>query len=193
VIENLPATTAIPAPVTAAASWWDELPAVDEEGAGLEVVARAVESAAPRALTRRRVMQVGLTLGGAVALNALQVLAGVKLRRASATVGTEYLDCARYDNWSGYNNNSLVCVGFPYSYIYCGSDGWFKNGYFDGGTTQYRPVQICGTGGLSARNAWRWPHGQYRYRCADGQFRYIRNGTWTAWVYRICSQWIGYR
>jgi len=136
-------------------------------------------------------MQVGLALGGAVALNALQALSGVKLRRASATVGTEYSNCANYDTWPGYDNNSLVCVGFPYSYIYCGSDGWFKNGSFDGGTTQYRPVRICGAGGLSARNAWRWPHGQNRYRCADGQFRYLRNGTWTAWVYRICSQWIG--
>ena len=35
------------------------------------------------------------------------------LPEAGATVGSEYTTCAGYENWSGYNNNTLVCVGVP--------------------------------------------------------------------------------
>lgn len=172
-------------------SWWDTLPAAEERGDAEVVRRRDAGGSEPRGFSRRRFVQVGMALGGALALNGLQVISGVKLKPAGATVGTEYTSCANYDSWSGYNNNSLVCVGGPYSYIYCGSDGWFKNGYFDNGNTQYWPVKACGTGGLAARNAWRWSHAPHRYRCCDGYFRYRSNGVWTSPMFKICSQWIG--
>lgn len=137
-------------------------------------------------------MQGTIAIGGALALNGLQALSGVRVKPASAAVGTEYTNCANYDNWSGYNNNTLVCVGGPYSYIYCGSDGWFKNGYFDNGYTYYSPQKFCGAGGLAARNAWRWSYGAYRYRCCDGYFWVYQNGAWNGPTFKICSQWIGY-
>lgn len=132
-----------------------------------------------------------MALGGAFALNGLQILSGVRPRPVFAAVGTEYYDCANYGAWPGYNDNTQWCVGAPYSYSYCGGDGWFKYGYFDGGTTYYSPVAACGNG-LPYKNAWRWQHGSYRYRCADGNFWYFSNGRWWGPLFRICSKWIGY-
>ena len=125
-------------------------------------------------------------------MSVLQGLSGVRLRPAAATVGSEYANhCAGYDNWTGYNNNTLACVGAPYSYIYCGTDGWFKNGYFNNSTTFYSPLKICGTGVYSARNAWRWSYGANRFRCADGNYWYKSSGVWRGPFLRICSQWVG--
>ena len=176
-------------PADTAHGWWDSLPSVEPQPGDVPEVA-APKDAPRRRVSRRRFMQGALAVGGALSLNGLQVLSGVKLRPATAAVGSEYLDCANYGNWSGYNNNTLVCVGGAYSYIYCGSDGWFKNGYFDNGYTFYTPIAACGNG-LPKRNAWRWPHGSYRYRCADGNFWYYNNG-WIGPQFKICSQWIGY-
>jgi hypothetical protein len=171
--------------------WWEALPSADTPGND-DVPAVLPDPEAPvRRLSRRRFVQSVLVLGGALSLNGLQVLSGIKLRPAGAMVGSEYTDCAGYSNWNGYNNNTLVCVGGAYSYIYCGSDGWFKYGYFDGGYTYYTPITICGNG-IPKRNAWRWPHGPYRYRCADGNFYYYSSGRWVGPLFKICSQWIGY-
>lgn len=171
--------------------WWDSLPDVDAPGEGEEPVVRAEPHTRSWKVSRRHFVKGAIALGGALSLNGLQILSGVKLRPAGATVGSEYTTCAGYENWSGYNNNTLVCVGGSYSYIYCGSDGWFKNGYFDGGYTFYSPRAFCGNG-LPARNAWRWSHGTYRYRCADGYFWYWSSGRWVGPQFKICSQWIGY-
>lgn len=170
--------------------WWDALPSVETPGGDVPELEQPEPERPKRSVSRRRFMQGALAVGGALSLNGLQILSGIKLRPAAAAVGSEYLDCANYGNWSGYNNNTLVCVGGAYSYIYCGTDGWFKNGYFDNGYTFYTPIAACGHG-LPKRNAWRWPHGAYRYRCADGNFWYYRNG-WIGPQFKICSQWIGY-
>ena len=177
----------------AGTSWWDSMPNVEAITATTPALGDTDGfAAAPRkGVNRRRFLQVGAALGGALALNGLQVLSGVKLKPAGATVGTEHTGCTIYGSWNGYNNNTLVCVGAPYSYIYCGSDGWFKNGTFDGGNTQYWPTKACGPY-YDYRNAWRWSHGSYRYRCADGYFRYWKDGGWTTAQFKICSQWIGY-
>lgn len=178
---------------TTVSSWWDSLPDYEKAPPGAERVVREGTASTAPGTGRRRFLQVGLALGGALALNGLQALSGVRLKPAGATVGTEHTNCAGYDATGGYVDNSVVCVGPPYSYIYCGSDGWFKDGYFDGGTSHYKPVVHCGNGyNVSFKNAWRWSYGSNRYRCADGVFRYKKYSEWTNWMSKTCSQWIGY-
>lgn len=171
--------------------WWDALPSSDEPGDGPEPVSPKPKRTESMRVSRRRFMQGALALGGALSLNGLQMLSGVKLRPAGAQVGSEYYTCANYDNWRGYNDNTLLCVGGSYSSYYCGGDGWFKYGYTDNSTRYFRPVAACGAGGLAKRNAWRWTKGTNKYRCADGQYYYKYNGSWYGPYFRICSKWLG--
>lgn len=100
-------------------------------------------------------------------------------RSAYATVGTEYTDCG------GYSYDNIVCTGAPYSSAYCGTDKWFKNGCWRdpaGGYNCYSPTAACGNN-RTKRNAWRWRHGSYVFRCADGYYKY----TYDERVFRICS------
>jgi hypothetical protein len=120
-------------------------------------------------------------LGGAFALNVVGALPPSRIRSAAARVGTEHLNCAGFDGWAGYDNNTKICVGGSYSRSYCGSDGWFRT---DGNAySAYIPVQACGTGSYSKRNAWRWTYSGTPYRCADGYFRVYGVGD----TFYICS------
>jgi hypothetical protein len=149
---------------------WLATPSLTEQPAGAPE--QPVEVPTGR-LSRRRILQATAGLGGALALNVLGWLPPARLRSARANVGTEHLTCANYDNWSGYNNNTTICVGAPYSRQYCGADGWFLN-YHDTFLSS-GPVTICGNG-IPARNAWRWTFSGTPYRCADG-IQQVRGGS----------------
>lgn len=166
--------------------WWADIPEARDSAASgerrteLSRVPSVVGAVAP---SRRRLLQAAGAIGGALALNVLQGISGVRLPFAAATVGSEWTGCTVY----AYSNDIVCTPGGVYSYIYCGGDGWFKNGTFNGGNERYRPIAIC-----NQRNAWRWVHNGIRYRCADGEFSYYRSsGGWTAWQFKICSQWLG--
>lgn len=169
---------------SSSAEWWDMIPSIDEPPA--DFVPEKRKPPLETGISRRRILQSIGVIGGGLALNGLGWFSGINLRSASATVGTEHTNCAGYDNWNGYNNNAALCVGGTYSSIYCGTDGWFKNGTF--GSTQYRPVSACGAVPYVLRNAWRWRHASVNYRCADGNIRYYSNGAWSAWMFRICAK-----
>ncbi len=116
-------------------------------------------------VSRRGMIKGSLgALAGAAALSVVDVFATDK--KVAAVAGDQYPNCAGYDNWSGYNNNSQACVGAPYSLWYCGSDGWFKSGW--GGGYYWQAVKACGAGSRTKRNAWLWNHDGSTYRCADG-------------------------
>lgn len=172
----------------AADDWWAAIPEARDHPAEGEAATRlsnrplAEGAAVP---SRRGFLKVSGVLGGALALNLLQALSGVRLPFAGAAVGTQWPGCGGFS----YSNSIICTPGNAYSYIYCGSDGWFKNGTFNGGNERYRPIKACNN-----RNAWRWVHAatQIRYRCADGEFSYYRSsGGWTAWQFKICAQWLG--
>ncbi|GAA4972340.1 hypothetical protein HD597_007101 [Nonomuraea thailandensis] len=140
--------------------YWADVPSVDDEP---DTGGRSrLTWSAP---SRRTVFKTMGALGGALALNVLSALPG-RNNSAHAAVGTEYTSCANYGSWTGYNNNTKVCVGGTYSRSYCGSDGWFLRS--SGTCYNSYAVKACGTGGLAARNAWRWTHSGRSYRCADG-------------------------
>ncbi len=144
--------------------FWREVPSLESEpGEGFEP---APPQPGRFRASRRVTLQAVSTLGGAFALNVLSWLPPFKAPPAQATVGNEYTNCAGYDNWAGYNNNSAVCVGAPYGSGYCGSDGWFLQ--YSGTCFVSGAVKACGDDGLTARNAWRWTHSSVPYRCADG-------------------------
>ena len=151
-------------PRSASASFWDDVPGTDKPLAG----ASSGLASPPKVQTSRRTALKGvMTLGGALAFT---VLGAVKMPKAAfAVVGSEWTGdaCAGYSNWSGYNNNTQICVGAPYSSSYCGTDGWFLS--YSSASYNTWPVSVCGTGGYSYRNAWRWPYGGRWYRCADGR------------------------
>ncbi|MDP4504815.1 hypothetical protein [Nonomuraea turcica] len=147
-------------------------------------VPSVLDSEAPRQsrVSRRAVFQTLGVLGGALAINIVSALPGGRSKSASATVGTEYTDCAGYGSWAGYSNNTKVCVGAPYASSYCGSDGWFRT---DGNAySAYIPIKACGAGSLANRNAWRWTHSGVPYRCADGYYRVYGVGD----TFYICSK-----
>lgn len=168
------------------------IPSFDEAPAS-SWTPRAVTAPAPArgpgAMRRRAFLRTlgagGMTLG----LTVLGWLPSARQRQASATVGTEYLHCAGYENDGGYVTNTILCYGFPYSSMYCGADGWFKNGWFrdpgDNSLDLYVPRTICGDG-YPARNGWRWTHTNgVTYRCTDGYIYW--NGTGTPYAV-ICSK-----
>ena len=156
---------------------WSAIPPVHNAAAPR---ARRQVATKPPGFTRRRFIRSATVLGGSMALGVLDVVGSLGARIAAATVGDEYTSCANYDDWPGYNNNTLICVGGTYGGGYCGSDKWFKDGLFGG--TQYIPIKACGTGGLTAKNAWRWTHSGTQYRCADGMVCSSQQC-----VFRICS------
>ncbi|MQA26894.1 MAG: hypothetical protein GEU94_15860 [Micromonosporaceae bacterium] len=122
---------------------------------------------------------------GGMALG-LTGLSWIPAGRPAAAALTEYTGCAGYGGWSGYNNNTKRCVGGTYSTWYC-RNNWFKDGCFrasDGLTDCFRPIRVCGAGTLTNRNAWRWTHNGYRWRCADGEYKCHSCGSW---AFRICS------
>jgi hypothetical protein len=164
--------------------FWRGVPSVeDEPEPGVRRWAGFTGPDRPRILMTRRVtLQAMAALGGALALNVLSWLPPMRAPAAHAAVGTEYLHCANFDSWSGYNNNTAVCVGAPYHSAYCGADGWFMQG--SGTCWVSTAVAACGTGGLSLRNAWRWTHAGTPYRCADGRI-YTCDGSSS---FRICSK-----
>ncbi|MFE3453039.1 hypothetical protein ACFXJ8_29365 [Nonomuraea sp. NPDC059194] len=139
--------------------YWSQVPhADDDENVGTTIVRKARPS-------RRTVFKSLGVLGGALALNIVSALPPNRVRSAEAVAGNEYTNCAGYNNFTGYNNNSKACVGAPYSRSYCGADGWFKRG--SGTCWNSYAVKACGNG-MTKRNAWRWTHGGTPYRCADG-------------------------
>ncbi|MEU7894081.1 hypothetical protein AB0B45_14590 [Nonomuraea sp. NPDC049152] len=143
--------------------YWADVPSVDDEPGDTKTRRGMLTSTAPS----RRTMLKGVgVLGGALALNVLSVLPPFKTREANAAVGSEWLHCAGYNNWSGYDNNSKLCVGGTYSRSYCGADGWFKRS--SGTCYNSYAVVACGTGSYGKKNAWRWTHSGTPYRCADG-------------------------
>ncbi|WP_327589210.1 hypothetical protein OHA25_21000 [Nonomuraea sp. NBC_00507] len=146
--------------MTDVARYWDGVPSVDDEPAKRAGLGTLVPS-------RRTMMKSIVALGGALALNVVSALPPGRPKSASAAVGTEHLNCAGYNNYSGYNNNTKACVGFTYSRSYCGSDGWFIRS--SGTCYNSYPISICGEGSYSNRNAWRWTHSGTPYRCADGK------------------------
>jgi hypothetical protein len=117
--------------------------------------------------TRRSFVR-GLVGGcGLLAVSALGKLPLWRPGAAHAVAGTEWLNCADYGGWSGYDNNTKICVGGPYSSTYCGSDKWARNGLYN--SVYWYPQQACGEANpyLPKRNAWRWTHNSTPYRCAD--------------------------
>jgi hypothetical protein len=123
-------------------------------------------------MSRRGVFRTIGVLGGALALNVVGALPPSRIRSASATAGTEWSNCSNsgYADFSGYKDGTTqrVCVGGSYSSSYCGSDGWFRT---DGNSySYYYPVQMCGAGSITDKNAWRWTYSGTPYRCADGYF-----------------------
>jgi len=141
-------------------SYWAEVPSVeDEPDSGKRP---SLTWSAP---SRRTVFKTAGVLGGALALNVLSALPG-RNNAAQAVVGNEYTDCAGYSSTAGYNNNTKVCVGAPYSRSYCGGDGWFIRS--SGTCYNSYAIKACGAGSLTDRNAWRWTHSGTKYRCADG-------------------------
>ncbi|UBU16254.1 hypothetical protein [Nonomuraea gerenzanensis] len=140
--------------------YWADVPSVTDEPDPGE--RRRPAFSAP---SRRTVFKSIGVLGGALALNVLSALPG-KNNGAYAVVGNEYTDCAGYGSAAGYDNNTKVCVGAPYSRSYCGGDGWFLRS--SGTCYNSYAVKLCGAGSLTDRNAWRWTHSGTKYRCADG-------------------------
>ncbi|GLW98868.1 hypothetical protein [Microtetraspora sp. NBRC 16547] len=139
--------------------YWAEVPSVEDEP----------DSGRRRSLTwsmpsRRTIFKTAGVLGGALALNVLSALPG-RNNSAQAVVGDEYTHCAGYNNWSGYNNDTKICVGGTYSKSYCGGDGWFLRS--SGTCWNSYAIKACGDG-YTARNAWRWTFSGTPYRCADG-------------------------
>ncbi|MFI7443360.1 hypothetical protein [Nonomuraea indica] len=141
--------------------YWADVPSVEDDE---PVSGRRPRLTGP-APSRRTVFKTMGVLGGALALNVLSALPG-KNNSAHAVVGTEYTDCAGYSSTAGYNDNTKVCVGAPYSRSYCGGDGWFLRS--SGTCYNSYAIKACGAGSLTDRNAWRWTHSGTRYRCADG-------------------------
>ncbi|MFD1939567.1 MULTISPECIES: hypothetical protein [Nonomuraea] len=154
--------------------YWSQVPhADDDENAGATIVRKARPS-------RRTMFKSIGVLGGALALNIVSALPPSRANRAEAAVGNEYTNCAGYDNFSGYNDNSKICVGAPYSKSHCGGDGWFLRG--SGTCWNSYATKACGNG-MTKRNAWRWKFGSTPYRCADGYVATCDGST----VLRICS------
>ena len=165
--------------------WLDAIPTVSErsDGPGSDLWRLGQQP------TRRRVLQAFSVIGGAVALNALGMLSGTTLRRAYATVGTEHPGCGNYSTAAGYNNDTQVCVGYPYSSAYCGSDGWFK--HVTTSIEDWYPIAVCGNDPSIWRNAWRWTYSGGVYRCADGNYRYKDGGgNWSYPETYICSKYL---
>ncbi|TMR93520.1 hypothetical protein [Nonomuraea basaltis] len=159
--------------------YWASVPSADEPESTDSTSSRP-RRARPR-LARRTMFKTMGVLGGALALNVVGALPPARIRSASARVGTEWTHCAGFGGWAGYDNNTKICVGAPYSRSYCGSDGWFRT---DGNAySAYIPIQACGTGSYSKKNAWRWTHSGTPYRCADGYFRVYGSGD----TFYICS------
>lgn len=144
--------------------FWSTVPLV---GADEPTGRPAPTQIASPAANRRTLLKAAGVLGGALALNVLSWLPPARVPRAGATVGTEYLNCAGYDLWPGYDNNTAICVGAPYSPGYCGTDGWFLQ--YSGTCFASGAVLDCGIeNGLAAKNAWRWTYQGHSYRCSDG-------------------------
>jgi hypothetical protein len=167
--------------------YWATVPTIDDgpdDGPAAAAGGRAPRPpAGMTAASRRTALKAAGALGGALALNVLSWLPPARPKPAAATVGTEYTNCAGYDSWAGYNDNSKVCVGATYGSGYCGGDGWYLN-YFSP-NVRYYPILLCGSdNGLAARNAWRWSHGGTPYRCADGVFWTSTGGS----ALRICAR-----
>lgn len=165
--------------IESAKYFWRTVPSLYEQA---QVIDETVLYARPRPeFARRSVLKACAALGTALAFNVLGALPPSRPRKASATVGTEYLGCANYDTAPGYDNNTLICVGAPYSRDYCGGDGWFL--HTSGTCFSSSPTKACGTGGLAARNAWRWPWSGRSHRCADGWWQTCGSSP----VFRICD------
>jgi hypothetical protein len=140
--------------------YWADVPSVEDEP---DTTRRPrLTGSVP---SRRTIFKSVGVLGGALALNVLSALPG-KNSSAYAVVGNEYTDCAGYSSHAGYDNNTKVCVGAPYSKSYCGGDGWFLRS--SGTCYNSYAIKACGAGSLADRNAWRWTHSGKKYRCADG-------------------------
>jgi hypothetical protein len=172
--------------ITDAARYWAAVPSADADGPDLggpdlaPAVRRASSSLGKMKPSRRTMFKSAGALGGALALNVLSALPPGKGNTASAAVGTEHTSCAGYNNWAGYDDNTKVCVGAPYSRSYCGSDGWYIRG--SGTCWNAYPVSVCGTGSYSTKNAWRWTKSGTPYRCADG-----KTAVCGATYFQICS------
>lgn len=154
--------------------YWADVPSVEDEP----------DSGSRRRPTwqppsRRTVFKTMGVLGGALALNVLSALPG-RNNSALAVAGNEYTNCAGFNNWAGYDNNTKVCVGGTYGRSYCGSDGWFLRA--SGTCYNSYAIKACGAGSLTDRNAWRWTHSGTPYRCADGNV-----ATCGGTQFRICS------
>jgi len=166
---------------TDAARYWAAVPSVDDIGPDLgPAVPKPRKPLGRMKPSRRTMLKSAGALGGALAINVLSSLPPGKGTTASAVAGNEYLTCADYNIWPGYNDNTAVCVGAPYSRSYCGSDGWFLR-RTDTCWNSYA-IKACGAGSLIDRNAWRWTHSVTPYRCADGT---VTNCSGT--YFRICS------
>lgn len=163
----------------ATSSYWDEVPTLSRPASSADPA--ALSRLPRRRLSRRTALKGAMTLGGALALNVLGAVPTSRLRKAAAVAGNEYFNCAGYDSWSGYNNNTKICVGGTYGSNYCGGDGWFLN-YYSPSFSSW-PIKACGAGSLTDYNAWRWPHSGATYRCADG----MQQVTGQSAVFRICS------
>jgi len=147
-------------------AFWHAVPDVERPSATSSPGLSQLPQPAP---SRRTALKGTLALGGALAFSVLGAVPTAWLSKAFATVGTEWTGtgCGGYGNWGGYSDNTQVCVGAPYSSSYCGTDGWFLN--YSSPSFNSWPVAACGTGGYTARNAWRWAHASRWYRCADGR------------------------
>jgi len=161
--------------------FWDGVPDVDAR----PQTTSAHHAQLPRpAWSRRAALKGTVAVGGALAVNILGAVPTSWLPKAVARVGTEWTGdaCAGYSNWSGYDNNTKICVGGTYGSSYCGTDGWFLS--YSSPSWNSWPVSVCGAGSYSERNAWRWPYGGRWYRCADGR----QQVTGQSSVFRICSK-----
>lgn len=165
----------------AVAAFWNDVPDVGTPPPSTSTGLARLRAPVP---SRRTALKGTMALGGALAFNVLGAVPTSWLPKAVATVGSEWTGdaCAGYSGWSGYNNNTKICVGGTYGSSYCGTDGWFLN--YRSPSWSSWPVVVCGTGGYSYRNAWRWPYGGRWYRCADGR----QQVTGQASVFRICSK-----
>jgi hypothetical protein len=156
-------TTQITTTPATGQTFWSSVPMIGPD----EATGRPMPARRTLATQRRTLLKAAGVLGGALALNVLSWLPPARVRGAAARVGTEYLGCAGYDQWPGYNDNTAICVGAPYSPYNCGTDGWFLQ--YSGTCFVSGAVVDCGIeNGLTAKNAWRWNYSGHTYRCSDG-------------------------
>lgn len=155
---------------------WEALPSVAQAPPDA-VPSQSRTRLVKQQINRRTVLRSATVLAVTLGATALGWVPTGRPREALATVGTSHGSCAA----AGYPDYSGLCTGAPYDQGYCGGDGWFKDGHFDG--YRWEPITAC-----SGRNAWIWDEGRVGWRCADGM-RYDSSGSGT---FLICNA-VAYR